>query len=73
MTADKTAHPPSTASADQSPSRASVPFALELPTEAAGEALICPNCGRGDALATVGELLFCLACGYSSEGGRGCT
>lgn len=35
--------------------------------------IACPNCLRADALVTVGEATFCAACGYSSEGSRGCT
>lgn len=33
----------------------------------------CPSCQRRDAIVRLGDLLFCAACGFSSEGGRGCT
>lgn len=33
----------------------------------------CPVCRREDALVLIGETIFCAACGYSSDGSRGCT
>jgi hypothetical protein len=33
----------------------------------------CPLCARVGALVLVGEVLFCAACGYASDGVRGCT
>lgn len=35
--------------------------------------LTCPNCGRTGTLLPVGDVLFCAACGYASDGARGCT
>jgi hypothetical protein len=34
---------------------------------------VCPNCGRHDALVFLQGFSACAACGYSSEGVRGCT
>lgn len=34
---------------------------------------VCPTCGRGGALILAGDVLFCAACGYASDGARGCT
>lgn len=34
---------------------------------------VCPTCGRGDALLVIGDVLYCVACGYASDGARGCT
>lgn len=39
---------------------------LELPA-------VCPNCGRAGTLVLAGDVLFCAACGYASDGARGCT
>lgn len=39
---------------------------LELPP-------VCPNCGRAGTLILAGDVLFCAACGYASDGARGCT
>lgn len=33
----------------------------------------CPTCGRGDALLVLDEVVYCAACGYASDGARGCT
>ncbi|MEZ4770258.1 MAG: hypothetical protein R2844_17750 [Caldilineales bacterium] len=33
----------------------------------------CPVCGRGDALLVLDEVVYCAACGYASDGARGCT
>lgn len=73
MTTDKNPPPVATVSADQPSLAARVPFSLALAADTAEEEMVCPNCRRGDALAVVGEMLFCMACGYTSEGGRGCT
>lgn len=33
----------------------------------------CPTCRRRDALLVIGEVTYCVACGYASDGARGCT
>lgn len=33
----------------------------------------CPTCGRSDALLVISEVIYCVACGYASDGARGCT
>ncbi len=49
-------------------------LALELSTDDLAAVLpACPVCQRADALWVVGDVLFCAACGYSSQGGHGCT
>jgi hypothetical protein len=35
--------------------------------------LACPLCGRMGTLTPVGEVLYCAACGYASDGVAGCT
>jgi hypothetical protein len=35
--------------------------------------LACPLCARVGTLTLVGDVLFCAACGYASDGVRGCT
>jgi hypothetical protein len=44
-----------------------------LPAAAPEAPLACPNCGRTDTLMPAGDVLFCAACGYASDGVRGCT
>ena len=34
---------------------------------------VCPTCGRADALLVLDEVTYCVACGYASDGARGCT
>lgn len=36
-------------------------------------ALACPLCARTGTLTLVGDVLYCAACGYASDGARGCT
>ncbi|MDW8316863.1 MAG: hypothetical protein RMN53_03315 [Anaerolineae bacterium] len=71
MATDSIAHLVSTAPSDRQP--ATVPLVLALSADTAEAEQGCPNCRRSDALVAIGEMTFCLACGYSSEGGRGCT
>jgi hypothetical protein len=33
----------------------------------------CPLCARVGTLTLVGDVLYCAACGYASDGVRGCT
>lgn len=33
----------------------------------------CPTCGRSNALLVIDEVVYCVACGYASDGARGCT
>ncbi len=33
----------------------------------------CPTCGRGDALLVIDQVVYCVSCGYASDGARGCT
>jgi hypothetical protein len=35
--------------------------------------LACPLCARVGTLILVGDVWFCAACGYASDGVRGCT
>ncbi len=35
--------------------------------------LACPLCGRMGTLTLVGDVLYCAACGYASDGVSGCT
>ena len=46
---------------------------IEPQTEDGLAMAICPNCGRRDTLVVLGDFTACAACGYSSEGVRGCT
>jgi len=40
--------------------------------ESASDA-VCINCGHKESLVTAGDVVYCLACGYASDGLRGCT
>ncbi len=35
--------------------------------------LACPVCARVETLTLVGDVWYCAACGYASDGVRGCT
>ena len=54
--------------------RPSGDFLAVIPPDAQGANLVvCPNCGRQDTLVFLQDFVACAACGYSSEGIRGCT
>ena len=44
----------------------SLPAATDAP-------LACPLCARVETLTWVGGVWYCAACGYASDGVRGCT
>ncbi len=40
---------------------------------AADGPVACPLCARAGTLTLVGDVWYCAACGYASDGVRGCT
>jgi hypothetical protein len=47
--------------------------ACSLPAAPDTPPLACPLCARVETLALVGDVWYCAACGYASDGVRGCT
>lgn len=51
----------------------SEPSAAQVACRLPAAPLACPLCARVGTLTLVGDVWFCAACGYASDGVRGCT
>lgn len=55
------------------PEKALAGAVCALPAPELEPPVACPNCRRLDTLILAGDVHFCAACGYASDGARGCT